>query len=191
MIILELIKRSATILNVEEVLEDSNLDGFESSEEATILTKNPTLNRMFELAKVVINEVLSYSPIISESVIASTGKKIFLTKLIRLDKIVSIKNEQGKAVKFRVANNNIHFDEDGNYTITYQQYPITDSMLYPIENFHGSVSDDALVAGLNSYYCLATGLYAEYNVYNAQYVDRLSRIRNLKVFSMPNRSWND
>ena len=73
----------------------------------------------------------------------------------------------------------------------YQRYPTTSSILFPVENFHGNVSNDTLIAGLNSYYCLATGMYAEYNVYNAQYVDRLSRIKNLKVFAMPCRRWHD
>ena len=190
MIILELIKKSATILNIEQVLEDDNVKNFVELEEANTLSKNPTLARMFELAKLVINEVASYCPIVNEIELTSTDKKIFFNKITRLGKIVSVKNKHGY-VKFDMRDNYMCLEQDGTYTIVYHQYPQTISMTYPINTSNGAISDDLLVAGLNSYYCLATGLYAEYNVYNAQYVDRLSRIKNLKVFSMPSRSWND
>ena len=191
MTILDLIKKSATILNVEQILEDTSLEDFSAEDEATILSKNKTLARMFELAKLVINEVTSYSPLVYDTVLSSTNKQILLSKIFGLEKIIAVKNEYGDNVKYCIRDNCLCFEQDGKFTIIYQQYPMNDSMLYTINMFNGGISEDMLVAGLNSYYCLATGLYAEYNVYNAQYVDRLSRIKNLKVFSMPSRRWND
>ena len=64
-------------------------------------------------------------------------------------------------------------------------------MLNTIDMNNGDVGEETFITGVCSYYCLASGLYAEYNVYNAQYVDKISRIKNLKLFAMPCRSWND
>lgn len=190
MTILELIKKSATILNVKQILDDTGLKDLTPADEATVLSKNQELSRMYELAKLVINDVTSYSPIVNEMEVNSVDKKIAISKFSRLEKIVAVKGRDGY-VKFCIRNNSLCVEQDGLYTVIYQQYPLNNSILQTINNFNGNISDDMLISGLNSYYCLATGLYAEYNVYNAQYVDRLSRIKNLKVFSMPSRRWHD
>ena len=60
-----------------------------------------------------------------------------------------------------------------------------------IDTLNGVIGDDLLVNGLNAYYCLSAGLFEEYNVYNARYIDTLSSLKNPKVFAMPCRSWHE
>jgi hypothetical protein len=189
MTVLDLIKKSAIILNVDQVLKDNSLEDISDSTEATILSKNYTLMRMFELAKLVINETASYTTKISESTYTAKNNRILLYSISGLDKVVAVKNELGY-VKFDIRDGCLYVEKDGSYTVIYHKCPVINSLTDYVETFDG-ISEDLLIAGLNSYYCLASGLYAEYNVYNAQYVDRLSRVKNLKVFSMPCRSWND
>jgi len=186
--ILDLIMKSAVILNVDQILKDDSVINYKGNSD-TVLDGNKELKRMYELSKIVVNEVSSYVPLKGESKIQSKNKSISLYSFVDLIRIVDVKNKFGH-VHFKLTDSCIYVDEDGEYTVTYYAYPSIDYLDDPVP-VKGCASEDLFVAGLNSYYCLATGLYAEYNVYNSQYVDKLSRINNLKLFSMPCRSWND
>lgn len=188
MTILDLIKKSAIMLNIKQVLEDESLNSVTSENEVNVLSNNFELKRLFEFSKLVLNEVISYSPNIKRKEFKVENGAISIDEIDNVLKIIGVKNDSGY-VKFSIVDNQIKL-KDGVYTIIYNQSPIVDSILSNID-INGDVSEDLLVAGVNSYYCLATGLYAEYNVYNSQFVDRLSRIKNLKLFAMPCRSWND
>ncbi|MFQ6724495.1 MAG: hypothetical protein ACLRFE_04120 [Clostridia bacterium] len=188
MTILDLIKKSAITLNIKEVIDCAELGSINFENEQEILNNNFALKRLFEFAKLVISEVSSYSPKVDEVELSSVDGKINIDSIHDLLKIIAIKNEYGYA-KFIEQNNNIVVDDDGEYTIVYYKAPEVNSVLSKIE-INKQLGEDLLLMGVNSYYCLATGLYAEYNIYNNQYVDRLSRIRNLKIFSMPCRSWH-
>ena len=161
------------------MIEDQSLEDLSASTEASILSKNYELTRMFELAKLVINETASYSPLVDEIECVATNKRISIYGISGLDKVVAVKNELGY-VRFDIVNGFINLEKDGDYTVVYHRHPVVNSLSDFVDSF-GGISEDLLIAGLNSYYCLASGLYAEYNVYNAQYVDRLSRVKNLKV----------
>ena len=60
MTILDLIKRTARIFNVEEILSDPDLSTITSITQSTVLDNNEQLNRVFELSKIVLSEVYSY-----------------------------------------------------------------------------------------------------------------------------------
>ena len=190
MIILDLIKKSATMLNIKEILDDTSLDNTGSLQLDTIYKKNPTLKRMFEFATLTINEVCSYMPNEVEKICKSDNKQIPLKRLSDLIKIVSIKNKDGY-VKYSIIDDNIVLENDGEYSVLYYKRPLTQDVLDVVETCGGKISEDVFLFGLNAYYCLANGLYAEYNVYNNQYIERLSRIKNLKLFSMPCRRWHE
>ena len=187
MTILDLINKSAIMLNIQEVLNDNALADITANTEANVIDNNFALKRLYEFSKIVLNEISSYLSKIAHAEYSSKDNKIPLSVLDRLSKIISIKNEFGY-VKYKLIDDNIVVDENGVYTITFNQYPQANSLLNEIE-LNSEIGEDVLVYGLNSYYCLATGLLNEYNVYNAHYIDRLSKINNLKLFSMPCRSW--
>lgn len=189
MTILDLIKKSAIMLNIKPVLEDVNLNDITSTTEVETLSNNFELKRLFEFSKVVLNEIATYSPIVDQIQSVSSNKKIPLSNINNLLKVIAVKDEFGY-VDYTINDNEINIAKDGMYTIVFNRSSQINSLLGNIDMRNGDISEDLLVCGLNSYYCLATGLFAEYNVYNSSYVDKLSRIKNLKLFAMPCRSWN-
>lgn len=189
MTILELINKTALMLNISPILDDKNIVDVTESNEAEIVSKNLTLKKLHEFAKVMLNEVESYLPKVAKLKAKTTDKKISLIGKDIIN-IISVKNDFGY-VKYEKVGSNLIFDTDGEYTIIYNQKLKTDSVLDIIENHNGQIGDDLLVNGLSSYYCLSMGMFAEFNVYHAHYVERLSQLKSLKVFSMPCRSWHD
>lgn len=188
MTILDLINKSAIVLNIQEILKDTNLATITVENEATVLESNFALKRLYEFSKIVLNEISSCLPNVKEVECESSNKSISLNLLTRVSKVVGVKNQFG-FVNFSIVKEAIKVDKDGTYAVIYNQYPEVDSLLSEIEIYNDMIGEDILVHGLNSYYCLATGLFAEFNVYNSHYTDRLNNLKNLKVFAMPCRSW--
>ena len=188
MTILDLIKKSAVMLNIQEVLDDDNLSDINADNEQTYLDSNFALKRLYEFVKIVLNEISSYLPKVSQINIKTIDQKIALNNLTQLSKIIGVKKELGY-VKYTIVDNSIKLDEDGIYTVIYKQYPKIDSLLNEIDIYSDMLGEDVFVYGLNSYYCLATGLFNEFNIYNAHYSERLNNLKNPKLFSMPVRSW--
>ncbi|MBQ3503044.1 MAG: hypothetical protein IJA72_05240, partial [Clostridia bacterium] len=155
--------------------------------EQNVLSANFALKRLFEFSKIVLNEINSFTPQVDEIVIKSVDKKIPLADFASMLKIISIKNQYGY-VKYLIIDEDIVVEEDDVYTITYSKFPNIDSILNEI-NLPSNVGEDVLINGLNSYYCLAVGLFNEFNIYNERYRERLTNLKNLKVFKMPCRSW--
>lgn len=131
MTVLDLINKSAVMLNIPEVLNDDKILTITPTNERDVVDGNFALKRLYEFSKIVLNEINSC-----------------ITQ--KIADVVSILD-------------NIDLPTD--------------------------VGDDVLVCGLNAYYSLAVGLFAEYNVYKKHYQERLSKLKNLKVFAMPCRSW--
>lgn len=188
MTILDLINKSAIILNIQEVLKDDNIATITADNESIVLENNFALKRLYEFSKIVLNEISTCLPNVKEVKCNSSDKTISLNVLTRVAKVVGVKNQFG-FVNFSIIKEDIKLEKDDLYTIVYHQYPKVDSLLSEIEIYNDMIGEDILVHGLNAYYCLATGLFAEFNVYNSHYIDKLNNLKNLKVFAMPCRSW--
>lgn len=189
MTILDLIKKSAVTLNVVEVLQQENFDNITASNEQQILNSNFSLTRLFEFAKVMLNEIASYYlPIVKTVDCETANQQINLNVCTNLSRIVGIK-QGDRFVRYKIEDNLIKLTSNGQFTIVYHQHPNITSLLDDIDMFDETVGEDILVNGLNSYYCLASGLFEEFNVYNEQYINKLSKIKSLKVFAMPRRGW--
>lgn len=185
MTVLDLINKSAIMLNIPEVL-NGQIENLTAENEQEILSGNFALNRLYQFGKIVLNEVNLHMPQIAEAEVRSVDKKIPLEGIENLMKIVGIKNQYGY-VKYSIRDNVITLNEDGEYTIIYAKALNISSVLDNVEI--DSLGEQIALCGLNAYYCLATGLFAEFNIYNSQYADKLSKLKNLKVFAMPCRSW--
>lgn len=188
MTVLELIKKSAIMLNIKEIL-DENLDSVDETNETTILNNNFALKRMFEFVKVMLSEISSsYIPIIKEMKCSSSEGKILLNNFTNLAKVIGVKYND-KFTKYTIDNNSIIVNKDGEFVVVYRTQPNVSSLLDDVEIFDETIGEDTLVYGLNSYYCLATGLFQEFNVYNENYSSKLSKLSNGKLFDMPCRRW--
>lgn len=188
MTILDLINKSAIMLNIQEVLNDVDLSNITQYTEQSVIDKNFALKRLYQFAKIVVNEVNSYQPVIKEVALSTTNKQIAFSELNNMSKIVSIKDDSGY-IRCKFSDTHILFDNDGKYTISYTQAININSVFDEISLNVDEIGEDLFIAGLNAYYCLSTGLFQEFNVYNSNYVDKLSRLKNLKLFAMPCRSW--
>ena len=191
MTILDLIKKSALMLKITDITEDEALDDLWYETEESALANNAELKRIFELAKMVLDEVNNYSPNVLQYTGETTNKRLDTNKFYNYYKIISVKDEQGSYVKFTNTVRYVNLDKDGIYTVTYVKAPDVDTMLNDIDRQGGKISEELLINGLNSYYCLANGMLPEFNAYNKLYVSQLSRLKNLKVFAMPCRSWHE
>lgn len=186
---LDVIKKSALILNIDDVLTDSSLDTLTSTSESTCLENNFPLNRMFEILKIMLRDISSdYVQLEKEAEIESEGRSILLSQLTNCLKVISVK-EGYVGVKYKVDDGEIKLSHDGKFLIKYLSCACVDSLLDEIDMFNGRVGADVLIYGLSALYCLAVGLFDEFHVYNAIYVDKLSALKTLKLINMPCRSW--
>lgn len=190
MTILDLIKKTAVIFNVEQVLEDSDLESLTNNTQVDVLNGNEQLNKMFELCKLVLCEVYSYISKELEVSVQSANGQIDKGLLGEVGKIISVKS-QNKRVNFVLDNDTIKVDRDGEYIIKCVVAPNVKYLNNEIDMLNGDITEDVLINGLNAYYCLTAGLFEEYNVYNVRYIDNLSRLKNPKLFAMPCRSWHE
>lgn len=188
MTVLDLIKKSAIMLNVKEIL-DEDLASINATNETAILTNNFALNRMFEFVKIMLSEISScYLPIVKEKKCNSIQCKISLDNFTNMSKIVGVKHND-RFTHFTIEDDNIIVKQDGEYIVVYRQQPNVESVLDEVELFDEVIGEDIMVYGLNSYYCLANGLFEEFNVYNENYSHKLAKLTNCKLFSMPCRRW--
>ena len=190
MTILDLIKKTAVIFNIEKILNDSDLDGLLDIMQPVVLSNNEQLNRMFELCKVVLSEIYSHAAKEDEVVVSANNNLIDKKSLGCVGKIVSIKNQYGKA-DYQIKDDYIVVDNDGEYVVRYVIAPNAEFLNNEIDTLNGVITDSLLINGLSAYYCLTAGLFEEYNVYNARYVDGFSNLKNPKLFAMPCRSWHE
>ena len=190
MTILDLIKKTAVIFNVENVLQDPSLDNLTNATQPTILSTNSQLNRMFELSKVVLCEVYSYVNKEIDVVVNATNCQIDRSLLGNVGRVVLVRNKYGK-VNYQLKDDKIVLDNDGEYIVKCVVAPRTDYLNNEIDMLNGTITEDLIINGLGAYYCLSTGLFEEYNVYNGRYIDGFSRLKNLKLFAMPCRSWHE
>ena len=190
MTILDLIKKSAVMLNIAEVLQDDKLNSITTENEKEVLSSNFALTRLFEFSKVMLNEIASYYlPIVKTVECETTNQQIDLNVCPNLSRIIGIKNHN-TFVRYKIEDGVIKVKNDGVYTVIYNHQPKLESVFDSIEIFDEDIGEDVLINGLNSYYCLATGLFEEFNVYNDQYISKLSKLKNLRVFALPCRGWS-
>ena len=188
MTVLDLINKSAIMLNIQEVLNDTSLATITSSNQDEMLNNNFALKRLYEFSKIVVNEISSYIPQVQEVEVEVVNKTIPSNTFERLSKIIGIKNEYGY-VKYTIVDNCIKLLDNGKFVVVFNQSPQINGLLDEVELYSDELGEDILIYGLNAYYCLATGLFQEFNVYNAHYAQRLEKLKNIKVFAMPCRSW--
>ena len=186
---IQIIKKTALLLNVRDVLDDSSIDTVREDTSEQLLSNNFTINRMFEILKILVSNISSeYVPIIKVKKCSSINKQISIKSIDEQVKILQVRKDN-IPVKYKLFNEAINLSFDGEFEVKYSLTPDIKTLVEDIDYFNGDVTSDLLVYGLASLYTLAVGLFDEFNVYNTIYTDRLSAIKALKIIDMPHRRW--
>lgn len=183
--IIDIIKQSAEIIGLNR--EVKMLDSATVDNESEVL-KNEDINSLFNLIKYAIQEMCTnYVPMITRVGIESKNKRFELSKLtnfIRVQKV--LKNNE--SINFKIINRCLIFEEDGTYEIEYATYPEILSLFDEID-FLSNFSPDIAVFALAAYYTLSRGRFDEFEMYHEQYISKAESIKELKMFTMPQRRW--
>lgn len=186
---LDIIKKSAVLLNEKKILDDEAILSLNSANESSVLDNNFTLNRMLEILRIVLTELsCDYVQIVKEKTCTASNLEISLSNFDNLFKVLEVRKE-GIKLPFKIDNNAIIVKYNGEYQVKYLVSPVVESVLDEVDVFNGMVSYDLFVYGLTAMYCLAIGLFDEFNIYNSIYEQKLSALKTLKVITMPMRSW--
>ena len=183
--IIDIINQSADLLDLREA--KAVLLSATNENEAEVL-ENEQVASLFNLIKFSIQELCTnYVPFLVGETVVTADCKYNLYKLknyIRLHEIT----KNGEQVKYKIINRCLQFEEDGEYNIEYVSYPEINSLFEEIDFLH-KFNADVMVYGLCAYFSLAHGLFEEFKGYHEIYVEKAENLRELKVFSMPQRSW--
>lgn len=184
--IVDILIDSANLLGLTE--ESKVLQAVTAETENQILEENANIASLFNLVKFSIRELCTnYAPIITNEIIESTDKKYPVSNLpnfIRLQNVF----KYGYMIKYKVINRNIIFDEDCEYDIYYATYPNISSM-FDETDFLQNSSPDAIVFGLCAYYCLAHGMFENFEEFHETYVEKAESLKALRIFDTPARRW--
>ncbi len=186
---LEIIKKSATLLNEKKVLDDEDLLNVNSENQADLLDDNFTINRMFELLKIMLADIATdYVQLAREGDFVSTNGVVNMSQISNLLKIVEVRVE-GVRLPMKIVDGNPNINYNGKCVVKYLVLPNINSLTDNVDDFKGLIGNDLLVYGLTAMYCLAVGLFDEYNIYNTIYEQKLAEVKSLKILTMPMRSW--
>lgn len=182
--ILEILRDSAMLLNL---LDASNVLGDAELSE-TEKQANKEVQELINFADMSVKEICAnYAPYEVESQITTTDKKYPLNSLQNLLHVVDVK-KGSNYVDFKIISRNLVFDEDGEYTVIYNSYPTITSLSDDL-SFLQRLGTDVVVYAVCAYYCLAKGMFEEFDSFYEQYNERAAAIKDVKTFIMPQRRW--
>lgn len=182
--ILEILKDSAMLLNLFDAASVLDNDSLTDTEKQA----NKEVQELVNFADMSVKEICSnYLPYEVESSITTTDKKYPLNSLNNLLRVVDVKKGDNY-VDFKIISRNLVFDEDGTYTVIYNSYPTITSLSDDL-SFLQRLGTDVVVYAVCAYYCLAKGMFEEFDSFYGQYNDRASAIKDVKTFIMPQRRW--
>ncbi len=183
--IIEVLKLSAELLGLNS--ERDILVSTTEENESTAL-ENEKISKLFNLVKFSLQELCTnYIPVIEKTEITTTDKKFALGNLENYIRIFKVFDGE-EAVKFKIINRNLTMEEDGTYMVEYYTYPTINSLFDEID-FLSNFSPDAVVFSLCAYYCLAVGLFDDFNEFHEKYLTVAENLKNIRIFSLPQRRW--
>ena len=142
------------------------------------------LNRLKEVVRLIQSGELSL-----DQSIEVFKEGIELSKFHNLIKILQIKKDN-VSIKFSIKNGIVCLPFDGEFVVRYSSFLTIEKLEDEIDLAEIGMNSDILLYGLSAFYCLAVGLFDEFNVYNAIYNEKGEAGKKLKISEMPFRSWN-
>ncbi len=183
--IIDIMMQSAELLglkNAYEIMKTSN----EENESSAL--ENEEIARLYNLIKFSLQELCTnYVPMVQQTEVTTIDKKFLITSLTNFIRVHNV-FLNGSAVKYKIINRYLTMENDGTYLVEYYTYPSIESMFEDID-FLSNFSPDALIFSLCAYYCLAVGLFDEFNEFHDRYIDVAENLKNIRIFNLPQRRW--
>ena len=187
MLLKDIIKETATLLKLDNVLNLAELGGNLQDEQAT-----KDLDLLKKCVNLTINEIASdYVPFHYIEQVLVSDSKIPYTALNKTAlRIKSVKNDKGKDCCFKVYPSYIYTDCTGICRIEYCYIPVpTEDLDEAIEN-DPKITTRLIAYGTAREYCLIMSMYEEAQSYDSRYKDSLQNaVRQNTVLKIPKRLW--
>ncbi len=184
MYVLMVIKDALNLLGLNIELEQ--VTKLEQAEEGNLqdeLFKEEKVKQLYSLLNLSIRELCTnYLPLTMEQEVKSDNCKIKLSELKNFIRVLQVKLNN-KIVKHKIINHNLVLPIDGNFVVKYVGYPKISSINDTIEL--DMANTDVVVLGLCAYYCLANGMFDEFNRFNSEYREKAEKVKEMKTFVMP------
>lgn len=184
--IIDILKDACVLIGMADECQILNTATEET--ETEVLQSNDKINKLFHLMQYSIRELCTnYVPIVVTTTIFTDNycfPTSHLENYIRINKIT----RHNEAVKYKMLNRVLTFEEDGEYSVEYASYPTLHSIFEEID-FLSEFSPDVIVMGLCAYYCLSVGMFTEAEEYHDKYISKAESLKVLKNFDMPQRRW--
>ncbi len=193
----EIIKLSAIILNLDDVLNGTKIydETYDITNEQNVIkngtVEERTLNLLMRCFNLVYSEIATdYFPLICQEKITVQNGNYKLSDLEnRLYKLVKIEDEDYKEPKFKIYDN-VLYVKNGTYTIVYSFVPTKCSLNSEVNNFNGKIVDRIFAYGINKEYCFISGLYEEAESYRLKFEDCIKLCKsNQKNLTLYKRRW--
>lgn len=183
--VINILQETAEILNLEQVKEVFKSEGLENEE---VLLENSEILSLFNLLKLSIRELCTnYAPAVKTEIINVENNEFKLTDLVNYIRLRTVKKDS-EVVPYKIVNRAIQFSENGKYEISYYTYPEINSLNEKVD-FLQNLNSDVIVFGLSAYYCLSKGMFEDFHKLHEMYIERAECLKDMKVFTMPQRSW--
>lgn len=168
--------------------EGEILANVENEADLNTMPNSKEINRLLNLFKFVIQEICTnYIPVIDTVEINTVNKQYTLSTLNNYIRLRDVQKD-GNFVKYKVKNRVLNVEEDGLYTVSYETYPDITNLLDEA-SFIDVINPDILIYGVCAYYCIAKGLFDDFEWYHDIFVEKAESVRGLKNFYLPQRRW--
>lgn len=196
----DIVKLSATMLGLDELLDGSKIydETFDIEKEYNEITEGAvksseekTLELLTRCFNLVYKEIATdYIPLAIVENIEVSGGSFSLSKLDKdFYKLCRLENKFGIEVKCEIYDN-VLYVKDGNYRIVYCYKPEFATLNSEVSDFNGKLTDRVLALGLNKEYCYVSGEYDQSGVYKSKFEESLEcAMRARKNIVMPRRRW--
>ena len=183
--VIDILQETAEIMNLIQI-KDELKNVTKETESETL--NNTEIQSLMNLLKLSVRELCSnYVPAVRCENVNILDGEYKLSELKNYIKIKSIKKE-GQIVSYKILNRNIKVIENGNYEVEYYSYPEINSLFDEIE-FLKNLNSEVIIFGLCSYYALSKGMFEDFHEMHDMYVQHAESLKELKLFTMPQRSW--
>lgn len=188
MTIKSILKTACLFLNKEDLCEKIDAEDFDSLSD----TFKSQINFLLKCLNLTYQEVASdYIPLLKKESISVSDKKISLSDLSKkFLEVVSLRDKNGKKLKFKVFPDYIEVDTD-EAEIVYKYLPTgLTSLSTTMESFSNKVSEITLAFGVAMEYSFINGLHEDAAVWEKRFKDALfirsGKKNNIKL---PVRRW--